>query len=150
MNYEKFREQCAKVADAQSEAYLRSIHNEVSHLSKNNLRRSSEVAKLISDEIRALPLPEVTQEPALYISRAAKDWIESIGSNVSVKMELTFMTDGTRPSHSIPMYFEPTNDDAAALRKENEQLRDELATWKAAFSNLDQINKDVALKGGAA
>lgn len=135
MSYEVFREQCAKLIE--------------DSCSGDEMHCCASFAVSLIDAIRALPLPKVKQEPVNFKPLSSKvveqGWRDTFSvNNPYCPCDLrTFEKSVIWAERELGKKFE-------VLRKENERLCDEIATWKDAFSNLDQINKGVALKGGAA
>lgn len=101
----------------------------------------------IALKIRTMSLPEVKQKPVNFKPLSSKvveqGWRDTFSvNNPYCPCDLrTFEKSVIWAERELGKQFE-------VLRKENERLGDEIATWKDAFSNLDQINKGVALKGG--
>lgn len=102
MSYEAFREQCAKTIELCDDAMM--AHDDY-------VLDPSECAGIV----RALPLPEVKQQPVAIISRNDR-------MMESWKVAVRVLADRDRIPHGNS-YLYLASTDAEALRKENEQLR---------------------------
>jgi len=127
MSYEQLREQCKCNGNPHT---LECLYQHF--LSYTGYEHSESLFKAYSDgaDSRALPLPEVKQEPTLFQYRAAPDWVkpdqwsewrECTKESFTDYSSLPILNDWRYETRAF--YVAPT--DAEALRKENERLREE-------------------------
>lgn len=131
---EQFREQCAV------------------ELEKLDCAHGCGVGSEIAQKIRALPLPEVKQEPITWLR---KDTLEKLmdRQDGTVGFSAVLFKKETE-IHSVGLYLDTL--DAEVLRKENEELKKELASYQRMFldacGDLGLISEELGLdpnEGGA-
>jgi len=159
MSYEQFREQCADAGDL-----LRSpMKGTVSHGAIAFNEGFDTAIKGFQSAIRAMQLPEVTQEP-VYLrwqySKPSGGWIAATKDEYERDLKNGWKV---RLAYELRPSVEALQKNNSALRKENEQLRSLLESaanglrWyqdhhpedgsEADYEMLEQI--DAVLKGGA-
>lgn len=135
MSYEAFRAQCAKVLELYEEATARHYGDDLDAYDCANI-------------IRAIQLPEVTQEPTLYQFRTAPDWTNPLQWAKWEECKKDSY-EGYKKVQSLHNWLYETRElylippDAEALRKENEQLRavlDALSKRCYIMSESHQVN----------
>lgn len=130
---EQLREQCAMVVDSFRRRWLSGDGN----ATFNECR----------DEIRALPLPEVSNKPVAYIRYRYAQSLEANGHCdghewMEICNEGEHGDDGEPafPVYAVPVPYIPqdirkTVDENKALRKENEQMKKRIAIMQSMIQN---------------